>query len=611
MNKNNSFNTGKQIKDQIVEDIDEILDNAHFKTVHGNSILGEGDIDIVGPTGATGAIGPTGPQGESIIGPTGAEGQVGPTGALGPTGLQGESIIGPTGLTGPTGAKGDKGDQGDIGPTGKAGLDGEAGPTGPQGLMGPTGANGKDGKDGPTGARGEIGPTGRQGIRGEKGEQGECGPRGLLGPTGAVGPIGPTGPTGPKGEDGYVGQDGPTGPTGPQGPTGENGLEGPTGPTGPQGLVGPTGKTGATGTEGPTGQQGEQGPQGPAGQDGLTTKILVNGNEYEQVSGTITLPDYPSYENEAATEGGTDLSLVTTGEKYIWNAKYDLPSGGITTSDLSSTVVTSLGLADTAVQPNDISDMATKEYVHNAVNDIDIIKRLESLPTPSEDSFDFVEVNSSLYSKVYEEITDPSQITNLIGCTWVGNNSINYQNIGGPYNINFTSNNTEFVQIIYVNDWTGPHLEYVKSDNTKVTVFPQNSWTSAWTDEAYRTIQITGGTDVTNASLISWLGNNGALSTEGKYVYKKIATTDIFAPASVSLSDGGTITDSTLKTLIQNEQPIKLNGFTCYFSCDDGTNYQYVSTRYDATANKNHINVITINKSTWIATFHTSDLALN
>lgn len=80
---------------------------------------------------------------------------------------------------------------------------------------------------------------------------------------------------------------------------------------------------------------------------------------------------------------------------------------------------------------------------------------------------------------------------------------------------------------------------------------------------------------------------------------------------SYSLSNGATITDDTLKTLIQNEQPIKLNNFTCYFSCDDGTNYQYVSTRYDATANKNHINVIAINKSTWVATFHTSDLALS
>ena len=80
--------------------------------------------------------------------------------------------------------------------------------------------------------------------------------------------------------------------------------------------------------------------------------------------------------------------------------------------------------------------------------------------------------------------------------------------------------------------------------------------------------------------------------------------------ATVSLSDGGTITDNALKALIQNEQPIKLNGYTCYFSCDDGTKYQYVSTRYDPNANKNHINVIIIDKYTWVANFHTSDIAV-
>ncbi len=103
-------------------------------------------------------------------------------------------------------------------------------------------------------------------------------------------------------------------------------------------------------------------------------------------------------------------------------------------------------------------------------------------------------------------------ITDLTGYTWIGNSSINYQNIGGPYNITFTSNNTEFVQIRYVNNWEGTHLEYVKSDNSKVNVFPQSSWSSTWADEAYKTIQITGGEDVTNSSLISWLGENGTLT---------------------------------------------------------------------------------------------------
>ena len=42
--------------------------------------------------------------------------------------------------------------------------------------------------------------------------------------------------------------------------------------------------------------------------------------------------------------------FVSTSEKSTWNAKYDLPSGGIPSTDLSSAVQTSLGKADTAIQ---------------------------------------------------------------------------------------------------------------------------------------------------------------------------------------------------------------------------------------------------------------------
>lgn len=86
---------------------------------------------------------------------------------------------------------------------------------------------------------------------------------------------------------------------------------------------------------------------------------------------------------------------------------------------------------------------------------------------------------------------------------------------------------------------------------------------------------------------------------------------DGWNPASVSLSDGGTISDTTLQSLIQYHRPITLNGYTGYFSCDDGTNYQYHSIIYDSANNVNHLNVITINKNTWVVTFHTSNFALN
>ena len=42
--------------------------------------------------------------------------------------------------------------------------------------------------------------------------------------------------------------------------------------------------------------------------------------------------------------------VVTDVEKSNWNAKYDKPSGGIPSTDLASTVQTSLGKADSAYQ---------------------------------------------------------------------------------------------------------------------------------------------------------------------------------------------------------------------------------------------------------------------
>lgn len=57
-----------------------------------------------------------------------------------------------------------------------------------------------------------------------------------------------------------------------------------------------------------------------------------------------------TYSSLTAAEGGTDVSLVTTGEKYLWNAKYDLPTGGIPASDLAQAVQDLLTLAGTAYQ---------------------------------------------------------------------------------------------------------------------------------------------------------------------------------------------------------------------------------------------------------------------
>lgn len=56
-------------------------------------------------------------------------------------------------------------------------------------------------------------------------------------------------------------------------------------------------------------------------------------------------------------EADTDIH-VTTSDKAAWNAKYDLPSGGIPKTDFAAAVQTSLGLADTALQEDDIEGKA-------------------------------------------------------------------------------------------------------------------------------------------------------------------------------------------------------------------------------------------------------------
>ena len=106
--------------------IQAAIEGQNFKTINGNSIIGSGDIDIVGTQG------PAGPQG-----------------AQGPQGIQGEQ--GPQGPAGPQGAKGERGEQGEKGDQGAQGPQGERGEQGPQGIQG------EQGPQGPAGPQGEPG----------------------------------------------------------------------------------------------------------------------------------------------------------------------------------------------------------------------------------------------------------------------------------------------------------------------------------------------------------------------------------------------------------------------------------------------------------------------
>ncbi len=83
-----------------------------------------------------------------------------------------------------------------------------------------------------------------------------------------------------------------------------------------------------------------------------SARSLLNGHRIgKDVPANAVFTD-TTYDVLPAVFSGGAVSLVTTGEKYIWNNKgtYSLPSGGIPESDLAQAVQDKLGLAVTAVQ---------------------------------------------------------------------------------------------------------------------------------------------------------------------------------------------------------------------------------------------------------------------
>jgi len=77
-----------------------------------------------------------------------------------------------------------------------------------------------------------------------------------------------------------------------------------------------------------------------------TEKSTWNGKQNAITSGSKLNSDY-------VDDTGHTNKFVTEADKTAWTAKYDKPSGGIPKTDLASGVQTSLGKADTAIQPTD------------------------------------------------------------------------------------------------------------------------------------------------------------------------------------------------------------------------------------------------------------------
>ena len=147
-----------------------------------------------------------------------------------------------------------------------------------------------------------------------------------------------------------------------------------------------------------------------------------------------------------------------------------------------------------------------------------VIAREETLPTATADSPDFVEVGGVLYRKKAVESGG------LLG-TWVFNDTIT----GLPsqwgqekyYTLSFSSNSENYVKIMLGRGKIG---YYTDPDGVNTTVY-----TTSWANTAYKTIQITDISSLTNeAEFISWLTANATKQGGGggTVAYSYVALAD-------------------------------------------------------------------------------------
>lgn len=262
-----------------------------------------------------------------------------------------------------------------------------------------------------------------------------------------------------------------------------------------------------------------------------------------QLFGTVLSDSTGSGISAIFDNAGNPISS-TYAKKTEVNAKYTKPSTGIPESDLAQAVQTSLGKADTALQSVPIATSTkvggvkpaskTTEMTQSVgvdsngalwtapgggggITNAEVIEYAEELPTASETSPNFVQTpDGTLYRKKAVEVES------LLG-TWVFNDNITgLPSIFGRekyYTFSFSSNSENYVKIILGKNNIG---YYTNPDGVATTVY-----TTAWSNTAYKTIQITDISSLTNeAEFTSWLTANATQTGGGAFNYEYVAMQD-------------------------------------------------------------------------------------
>lgn len=107
---------------------------------------------------------------------------------------------------------------------------------------------------------------------------------------------------------------------------------------------------------------------------------------------------------------------------------------------------------------------------------------------------------------------EPSEVTDLTGTVWKLNSTVSI-NDAFEYEIDFISNGESFNQFIMSGTLLRRALKYGATYETPIAVYTPLKWTNY----NYRILEISGGTDATNADCIAWLYENGELLSKGSY----------------------------------------------------------------------------------------------
>jgi hypothetical protein len=108
--------------------------------------------------------------------------------------------------------------------------------------------------------------------------------------------------------------------------------------------------------------------------------------------------------------------------------------------------------------------------------------------------------------------SEPSEVTDLTGTVWKLNGTVSVFDTF-EYEIDFISNGESFNQFIMSGTSLKKALKYGATYETPIAVYTQLKWTNY----NYRILEISGGTDATNADCIAWLYENGELLSKGSY----------------------------------------------------------------------------------------------